>query len=261
MDFAIGGIRLLDILDVVVVVYLMYLVYRLLKGTVAINIFLGVVVFYILYWLVGFLELELLSILLGNFVSIGVLILIIIFQPEVRRFLLMLGDTTLNTRFEFLDKFLGGNAGSGEDAKLIADTIWEAVEHLAETKTGALLVLTKKDVPQIVKTGTSLDAKVSAGLLESIFFKNSPLHDGAVILTENKLIAAGCILPVSENQNIPKDLGLRHRAAIGVTENTNLMAIVVSEETGEIAITQNGKYRLNLKQEKVIKNITKYLTK
>lgn len=238
----------------------MYTVYRLLKGTVAINIFLGVVVFYVIYWLVGFLELELLGILLGKFVSFGVLILIIIFQPELRRFLLMLGDSTLNSRFAFFEKIMGFTSNDDTIAEEVAATISEAVEHLSETKTGALLVIAKNEIPQIIKTGTSLEAKVTASLLESIFFKNSPLHDGAVVIQDNRIIAASCILPVSENTKIPKDLGLRHRAAIGVTENTNLIAIVVSEETGELAFMEDGKFRLNLNKEKLIKSIVKYLS-
>ncbi len=247
MDFLPESINFLNILDVFIVGYLFFLIYKLLKGTIAFNIVIGVILFYAVYWIVTALDMRLLSLLLGKFVSFGALILLIIFQPEIRRFLLMVGSTTLKGRLRFLDRFLG-DKDTVENVDFVTNTktIADAVEKLAKTKTGALIVLANSDVENLVKTGKSLDAELSSTLLENLFFKNAPLHDGAVIIKGDRIAGASIILPVSENRKIDGDLGLRHRAAIGASENTNLVCIVVSEETGQIAMAINGKISRNI---------------
>jgi len=195
-------------------------IYNLVKGTIAFNIFIGAIILYSVYLLVDFLEMNLLSTLLGKFVGYGVLILIILFTSEIRKFLLLLGDTTLKGRLKFLDQFFGDEREIiSTEFDTVADEITESSFHLGKTKTGALIVLTHNDIPQITNTGTRIDGIVNANLLESIFFKNSPLHDGAAVLKRDKIIAASCILPVSKKDSISKELGLRHRAAIGMSES------------------------------------------
>lgn len=259
--FEIGGfdIRILEILDVIIFGYLIYIIYNLVKGTIAFNIFIGAIILYSIYTIVNYLDMRLLSTLLGKFVGYGVLILIILFTAEIRKFLLLLGDTTLKGRLKFLDQFFGeereNDVSEFED---IAATIAEASFHLCKTKTGALLVVTHEDIPQIASTGTMLDANVNSMLLESIFFKNSPLHDGAVLLKIDKIIAASCILPVSKKDTISKDLGLRHRAAIGVSEAHITLAVIVSEETGEVSTAYRGKINRNLSPAQLKTEISEY---
>lgn len=246
MDFSFENISLLNILDVAIVGYLMYLIYRLLRGTIAFNIVIGVIAFYIVYWLVTVLDMRLLSLLLGKFVSFGVLILIIIFQPELRKFLKMVGSRTLAGRFNFIERFI--NERSGKEIKMDEGylSIIESLDKMSGSKTGALIVLTKSEDEEMLNTGTEINADLNAAMLQNIFFKNSPLHDGAVIVKEDKIIAARVILPVSENQRIDPELGLRHRAALGVTENSNMIALIVSEENGEVSYAKNGRLFRNV---------------
>ena len=202
---------------------------------------------------------NLLSTLLGKFVGYGVLILIILFTAEIRKFLLLLGDTTLKGRLKFLDQFFGDERDREvsefeEVGEIISDTSF----HLGKTKTGALLVLTHDDMPQITDTGTPLNANLNILLLESIFFKNSPLHDGAAILKRDKILAASCILPVSKKDTISKELGLRHRAAIGISEAQKTLAVIVSEETGEVSTAFRGKINRNLSPTQLKNEISEY---
>ena len=202
---------------------------------------------------------NLLSTLLGKFVGYGVLILIILFTAEIRKFLLLLGDTTLKGRLKFLDQFFGDEREKEvSEFEEIVDNISEASFHLGKTKTGALLVLTHEDMPQIAATGTMLNADLNAILLENLFFKNSPLHDGAVIVKQDKIIAASCILPVSKKDTISKDLGLRHRAAIGISEAHKTLAVIVSEETGEVSTAFRGKINRNLSSTQLKMEISEY---
>jgi len=202
---------------------------------------------------------KLLSTLLGKFVGYGVLILIILFTAEIRKFLLLLGDTTLKGRLKFLDQLFGDEREKDiSEFEEIAETITEASFYLGKSKTGALLVLTHEDIPQIASTGTLLDANVNSMLLESIFFKNSPLHDGAVLLKIDKIIAASCILPVSKKETISKELGLRHRSAIGISEAHITLAVVVSEETGEVSTAFRGKINRDLSPAQLKTEISEY---
>jgi len=245
-------IKALDIIDILFVAFLLYVLYNLLKGTVAINIFFGIVAFYLLWKLVTALEMEMLSEIFGAFISVGFIALIVVFQPEIRKFLLMLGTPG------FVSKKSKGFSFFKFDFKsqtnLDIDKIVEACQLMAKTKTGALIIIARKsELEQYVETGELVDAIISTQLIESIFFKNSPLHDGALIIHNNKIKAARCILPVSENQKIPHQFGLRHRAGIGITEQSDSLAIMVSEESGELSFAQSGELTPELKPAKLKK--------
>jgi len=251
LDFSLLGIRVLDVLDILIVGYLFYVIYRILRGTIAFNIFIGVVLFYAIGTLVGFLNMRLLSFMLGPFLVSGVLILIIIFQPEVRQFLLLLGDNTLKGRSKFLDRLLGQDGDGAKSLNKLqeknVEEIYSAVEYLAANKIGALIILSEnKSVPIWNTSGTLVNAELSGRLIISIFQKESPLHDGAMVIVKDKIYKCEVILPVSDNSNLPKDLGLRHRAAIGVSENTNSLTFMVSEETGEVSYAFGGDYKIGI---------------
>lgn len=235
------------------------MVYKYVKGTVAVNIFIGIIIFFLLLTVVTNLKMRLLSLMLGSVAGIGLIGLMVIFQPEIRRFLLMIGDRTLKQRYDFFDKFFKQTGlANNEHAAELTEQILDATKALSKTKTGGLMILTKTDVPDLVKTGKVLDAKVSSILLENLFFKNAPLHDGAVIIEDEKVVAASCILPVSENRNLPADLGLRHRAGLGATENTNHLAIMISEENGEVSYASSGKIFRNVSTDELRLKVTKY---
>ena len=232
-------IRLLDILDILFVAVLLFELYRLLRGTVAINIFLGIVAIFLVWKVVDALQMELLSQFLGAFISVGFIALIVIFQPEIRQFLLALG--TPNFLKKRKGKFLFWNINMKYEIELDIDKIILACQRMADTKQGALIVIAQQnELRQIRDTGESMNAQISAPLIENIFFKNSPLHDGAMIIFNNKIKSAGCILPVSNNPDLPPRLGLRHRAAIGITEQSDCIAIVVSEQSGKISFCKEG---------------------
>ena len=230
-------IRVFDIIDIILVAALFFGLYRLLKGTSAMSIFIGIVAIFLIWQLVKFLQMEMLTAILGAFVSVGFIALIIIFQPEIRRFLFTIGaqaqEGKLMQRFKFL------KVRSNVD--LNVEAIAQACINMSEIKQGALILLTRQNnLDDIVSTGVTVNADISNPLIENIFFKNSPLHDGAMIIRHNRITAARCILPVSNKTNIPGHYGLRHRAAIGVTEVNDCVALVVSEETGNISMVVNG---------------------
>ncbi len=259
--FNVGGIdiRVVDVLDIIIAAYLIYLVYKYVKGTVAVNIFIGIIIFFLLLTVVTNLKMRLLSLMLGSVAGIGLIGLMIIFQPEIRRFLLMLGDNTLKHRYDFFDKiFKDKGMDTSEHASRLTDEIVHASKALSKTKTGGLMILTKSVAPNLIKTGKLLDAKVSSILLENLFFKNAPLHDGAVIIEDNKVVAASCILPVSENRSLPADLGLRHRAGLGATENTSHLAVMISEENGEISYASESKIYRNVTEDELRLKLNKY---
>lgn len=233
-------IRWLDMVDVLLVAILLFELYNLLKGTAAINIFFGIVALFLIWQIVNALQMELLSQILGAFISVGFIALIVIFQPEIRRFLLALG------RPAFIQKknrrFLFWKIKFRQSIELDIDPIIVACQRMADSKTGALIVITRKnDLEQYIDTGEIIDARISSILLEGIFVKDSPLHDGAIIIHENKIMAAATILPVSNNASLSRRLGLRHRAGVGITEQSDAISIMVSEETGKIAYSIDGK--------------------
>lgn len=252
-------IRLLDVIDILLVAVLLYQLYALIRGTGAMHIFLGILSVYLIWWLVRLFEMELLSAIIGQFVSVGVLALIIVFQPEIRKFLNLLGTRSiLNKNYMHILKKLWQVQ---QRERVNVAPIVNACEHLSENRTGALIVITgQNELDAYVETGQLIDARVSEQLLETIFFKNSPLHDGAVIITGNIIRAARCVLPVSDNDNFPSTLGLRHRAAAGITEQSDAVAIVVSEQTGKISLSQGGQMKRNIKPLQLKEMLTREFT-
>jgi uncharacterized protein (TIGR00159 family) len=233
------SLRIVDIIDIVLFAIILYEIYNLVKGTAAIRIFIGIIAVYLLWRIVKAVQMQLLTEILGQFISVGFIALIVVFQPEIRQFLLLVGNTKIikNQR----KRFLFWQFKLDNPANLGIDKIVKACQKMAETKTGALIVIAQQnELAQYKATGQAIEAKISEVILETIFFKNSPLHDGAVIISGDQIMAARCILPVSNKATIPPFYGLRHRAAVGITEKSDAIAIVVSEERGEIAYAYEG---------------------
>lgn len=238
----IPSISLVDIIDILLVAFIAYQVYKAVRGTNVLRIFWALVIIYALWQLSMLFDMRLTSTILGQFISIGLILLIIVFQPEIRRFLLLVGTKTsvggdnILKRFRFWKKSM-----SDQKATLDLEPYIQACMHMSQSKTGALIVFIRNnEVNDIVNTGEKIDAVVSSALLETLFFKNSPLHDGAVLVKGNRVVAARCILPVSSNLDIDPNLGLRHRSAIGVTEQLDVISVIVSEETGAISYAVGG---------------------
>ncbi len=241
-----------DVLDILIVGWLLYSLLRLLRGSIAFNILFGIALVYGLWWIVDFFRMDVLSMLLGQFASLGVIAFLIVFQPEIRRFLLLLGRT-LQTRYVLISNIFGRPWALSEDSEESIKQFEKALTALSRTHTGALIVFTPNPALQVFNaSGTRIDARVSALLLESIFNKESPLHDGAVIIADNHIYTASCVLPVSENMNLPESAGLRHRAAVGVTEGTETFAVIVSEETGKLSYARDGSLYHQYSLEKII---------
>lgn len=232
----------IDAADMLLVTVLLYQLYKLLRGSVALNVALGLVSFYLLYLVVKATGMELLTKILGQFMSVGVLASIILFQQEIRRFLLNVGKATA------LERMRGWKWGRpAEAAPLQVGPFVEAAKSLSNKLTGALICFAQSsDLTPYAESGDRLDAEISKRLLLAIFNKTSPLHDGAVIVANGRLLAARCILPVSENPDVPASLGLRHRAAIGLSEITDAVVLVVSEETGAMSLVHHGEVHRNL---------------
>jgi len=252
IDFVIFNIgdypvRIWDILDIIIVSYLVYRVYKLLRGTIGFTIFIGVLALSAVWWLVGVLEMKLLTLALGRFFAYGVLILIIVFQQEVRRFLLLLGDTTLKGRMNFLNRFFGESDDDDHEVSPHISDVFKVIKHLSKTRTGALIVFDRDTgSSHLNSSGVMIDAALSAPLLNNIFFKNAPLHDGALVINKNRIVRASVILPVTNKLDISNKYGLRHRAALGVSEIANVSTLIVSEETGAISTTSGGKLRMDI---------------
>lgn len=233
--------KIIDIIDIVLVVLLLYYVYTLVRGTVAINIFIGIIIVYIIWEITKLLEMKILSNIFGSFMSVGFFALIVLFQQEIRKFLLTIGSTNFTKRKRFLKRFKFLKKSKGSTTGI--DIILEACRKMSNTKTGAILVLERdSDLESVKNTGDTMNIEVAGPIIESIFFKNSPLHDGAIIIKDNYIIGTRIILPISDNKNIPFRFGLRHRAAVGITEKTDALALVVSEETGQISYIRNGEF-------------------
>lgn len=244
------SLRWLDVIDILLVAFLLFQLYSLIKGTGAINIFIGIVSIYLIWMLVKALEMELLTEILGQFISVGVIALIIVFQQEIRKFLLLLGSQGfLKKTGKGLFSFRWQTENyENEDIEKIVD----ACVNLAKNKTGALIIITRKnELKSFLQTGEMINSNISKQLIENIFFKNSPLHDGAMIISGNKIKAARCVLPVSEKSNLPDYIGLRHRAAIGITEESDAIALIVSEQRGEISFALGSALKMNIKPEKL----------
>ena len=252
-DIGFLTIRLVDLIDIAIVTVLLYKLYNLLRGGVAINIFIGLLTVYALYWIcVKVLSMGLLGTILGQFISLGFIALIIVFQQEVRRFLIVLGTNNILSRNTFTRQILPWNWQASNNTPLNIAAITKACRQMAKTKTGAIIVLAKSsELKYYTNTGDLMDAEISHSLIESIFFKNSPLHDGSIIIVNNRIKAARCVLPVTENVDLPGHLGMRHRAAIGITEQSDALAVVVSEETGDISIAKEGQIRVDITLEEL----------
>lgn len=257
--FKIGFLEVtwVDSIDIALVSVLLYQVYKLIRGSIAMNIFLGILALYLVYLIVRAAQMELLSTILGQFMGVGVLAMIILFQPEIRKFLLVIGrgtefrenifKTIANWRQEYHDDF-------------DIHEITEAAKMLKASKTGALIVFSRdSELKFYAQTGDALEAAVNKRLLMAIFNKHSPLHDGAIIVYKGRIKAARCVLPVSENDHLPATFGLRHRAAVGMSEMTDTLVMAISEETGRLILARNGKYLKGLKLKQVERKIMEYL--
>jgi len=239
----------LDILDILLVAALLYYIYKLLKGTVAINIFIGIAFIFLIWKITQALNME----MLGYLLSGGVIALIVVFQQEMRKFLLMLGTTNFSSKRSFLKqlKFLQSEIETEHDI----DTLINSCVKLSKTKTGALIVLERtNNLDFLANSGDKMNASLNEAIIESIFYKNSPLHDGATIIRDNFIIATRVVLPLS-SEKIPARFGLRHKAAIGVTEKTDALCILVSEETGEISYIKDGAFELYSDYQELIEKI------
>ena len=247
-----------DIIDIVLVALMLYYCYRLMKESRSLNVFIGIMVFIVTWLFVSqILEMRLLGSIMDKLVSVGVIVIIIIFQDEIRKFLYNLGA---HQRVRSLVKVFKNDDKSSErstDKETIIPIVM-ACMNMARRKVGALIVIERNSpLDDIVATGDVIDAAINQRLIENIFFKNSPLHDGAMVIARKRIKAAGCILPVSHNVDIPKELGLRHRAAMGISQESDAIAVVCSEETGRISVAINGNFQLRLSAEELESILTK----
>ncbi|SDE59676.1 TIGR00159 family protein [Cellulophaga baltica] len=236
--------KITDLIDILLVATLLYYIYKLVRGTVAINIFIGIVLVWGFWKLTELLEMKMISSVIGGFMQVGLIALIIVFQQEIRKFLLMIGSTNFANKRNFIKhfKFLKQEVTSiGTDV----DSLISACDKMSSSKTGAIIIIKRSNSLDFVKSsGDKMQIEITQPIIESIFYKNSPLHDGAAVIEGNYIVATRVILPVSNERNIPLRFGLRHRAAVGITEKTDSLAIVVSEETGMITYIKNGEFVL-----------------
>ncbi len=251
-----------DIIDIVLVALMLYYIYRLMRESRSANAFKGIMVFIVVWLFVSqVLEMRLLGTILDKLVGVGLLALIVIFQEEIRKFLFNLGG---HQRMQALKRFFTSSKQKDKESKEVKQMIMPLVMasiNMSRQKVGALMVFERSaTLDDIVATGDKIDANINQRLIENIFFKNSPLHDGAMIISDKRIKAAGCILPVSHDLSIPKELGLRHRAAMGISEETDAVAIVVSEETGSISVAVKGRFRLRLSAEELESILTAELS-
>ncbi|PQJ78914.1 diadenylate cyclase CdaA [Polaribacter porphyrae] len=248
----------LDALDILLVAILLYYIYKLLKGTVAINIVIGIAIIFAIWKITEALKMQMLSNILGTLLGGGVIALIIVFQQEIRKFLLMVGTTNFSNKRSFFNqlKFLKSEIGS----EINTEVLVKACNNMSKTKTGALIVIERtNNLDFLISTGDAMNALINEVILESIFFKNSPLHDGATIIRDNFVVATRVVLPISDSSKIPSRFGLRHRAAIGVTEKTDAVCLLVSEETGEISYIKDGEFVLYTTQDELNEKLKKDL--
>lgn len=236
-------IKIVDILDILLLGIIIYLAFRWLRGSSAMSIFVAIVSLYIIRVIVGAFDMRLMTAILDMVLDVGVLAIIVIFQPEIRKFLIKLGNRYMNNAQgrAIIDKITGKRSKQNMSASEEVNNITEACRRMSEEKTGALIVIAHKNpLEEIISTGDRIDSGIHRRLIMNLFFKNSPLHDGAIVISGDRIVAARCTLPITEKTNIPANYGMRHKAAIGVTEESDADAIVVSEETGKISFVKNG---------------------
>lgn len=248
-----------DFIDILLVALMLYYIYRLMRESRSINVFVGIMIFIVVWGFVSqIIEMRLLGAILDKLVSVGVIAIIVIFQEDIRKFLYNLGA---HQRVKTLIDFFSPNRDNAVNKlslKKVIMPIVMACLSMSKGKVGALIVIQRGfSLSDIVTTGEVVDAAINQRLIENIFFKNSPLHDGAMVIAKQRILAAGCILPVSHNLDIPKNLGLRHRAALGMSQESDALCVIVSEETGGISIAQNGRLQLNLSAEELEAILTK----
>ncbi len=242
-----------DAVDIILVAIMLYQLYKMVKGTAAVNVFIGLALIYIVWIIVRAFELKLLGSILGKFINVGVIAVMVVFQQEIRKFLLYIGSNEFikNKNWKTIFSFSNSSVATSRFV-LDADSVINACFNMSETKTGALIIVSRKsDLKFYVNTGEVVDSALTDKMLENIFYKNSPMHDGAVIIKDNRIIAARCVLPVTEKENFPSHFGMRHRAAVGLTETTDALAITVSEQTGNVSLTVNGEINSNLNRDKL----------
>ena len=247
-----------DFIDIFCVALMLYYIYRLMKESRSLNVFIGIMVFILMWLFVSqVLEMRLLGSIMDKLVSVGVIAIIILFQEEIRKFLYNLG--THRKVNSIIRLFSSGDKEERVDMESIMPIVM-ACMSMSKGKVGALIVIERlTPLDEIVETGDIIDANINQRLIENIFFKNSPLHDGAMVISKKRIRAAGCILPVSHNFDIPKELGLRHRAAMGISQDSDAVAIVVSEETGRISVAIKGQFHLRLSAEQLESILTREL--
>lgn len=253
-------ITFIDIIDIILVTVLLFYLYKLLRGTVAINIFIGIVIIYLIWKFTDVLNMNVLSNLLGKFISVGFFALIVVFQQEIRKFLLLLGSTNFATKKNILKYFKFLN-NTDEIISLDIKTLILSCEKMSSEKTGAIIVIERENNLEFLKnTGDKTKIRLTSQILETIFFKNSPLHDGAVIIKDNSVIATRIVLPVSESESIPKNFGLRHKAGIGISEKTDSIVLVISEQTGKVSYIKDGEFENFISFKKLSSQIKKDLS-
>lgn len=247
-----------DFIDILCVALMLYYIYRLMRESRSINVFIGIMVFILMWLFVSqVLEMRLLGSIMDKLVSVGVIAIIILFQEEIRKFLYNLG--THRKVNSIIRLFSSGEKKDKGDMEAIMPVVM-ACMSMGKNKVGALIVIERlTPLDEVIATGDVIDANINQRLIENIFFKNSPLHDGAMVISKKRIRAAGCILPVSHNFDIPKELGLRHRAAMGISQDSDAIAIVVSEETGRISVAIRGQFHLRLSAEQLESILTREL--
>ena len=250
---------IVDIVDILLVAFILYYLYKLIKGTAAIRIIAGVILIVLLWFFVDAIKMKLLSAILGQVIGVGVIVLVIVFQPEIRRFLLLLGNRyTKNKIFNYIVTV----KNVGEYTKDSIEKISIAAIEMSKSKTGALIVISRNSsLKSFTDHGEIINAEINVSLLKNLFFKDSPLHDGAVFIEKNKIYAAKCILPVSENSELQQSYGLRHRSALGMAEVSETIVIVVSEQTGDISIAHDSKIFKLTNKDRLSQIISCYLSR
>ena len=257
-DINILDFRFIDFVDVFLVAILLYYIYKLVKGTVAINIFIGIIIIYLVWVITDYLNMHLLYRIVDGFMKVGIIALIVVFQPEIRKFLLMVGSTNLSGKRRIFKNFKFLN--SDTETTIDVEAIVNACVKMGTTNTGALIVIERNNnLDFLTNTGDEMNITVSQPIIESIFFKNSPLHDGAIIIDNNIVKATRVVLPVNNDVVIPKRFGLRHRAGFGITEKTDALALVVSEETGTLSYIKNAEFVMYKTVDELIEKIKKDL--
>ena len=242
--FGFMHVSIADILDILLLGLIIFLAFKWLRGSSAMSIFVAIVSLYLIRVLVSSFNMRLMTAMMDTILDVGVLALIVIFQPEIRKFLIRLGNRYMSSAKgqKFLNRILGKGGKTASSSSEEVNDLTEACRRMSEDKTGALIVIAHKTpLDDVISTGDRIDAKIHRRLIMNLFFKNSPLHDGALVISGNRIVAVRCTLPITESKNLPANFGMRHKAAVGITEESDADVVVVSEETGRISFVKGGK--------------------